>query len=68
MGVRNDLSGCPSPDSSEQLSPAEGAGKWQPYDPDAFDSMAVVNSECWNEGGHGSENTLSRGDLLPQVS
>lgn len=36
------------------------------YDPDAFDSMAVINAEEWNEGGP-DEGGLTRSDLLPQV-
>ena len=36
------------------------------YDTDAFDSMAVVNSEAWSEGGP-DEKKLTRSDLLPHV-
>ena len=36
------------------------------YDTDAFDSMALVNSEAWSEGGP-DEKKLTRSDLLPHV-
>ena len=36
------------------------------YDPEAFDSMAVVNSEAWTTGRPDGE-TLTRDDILPQV-
>ncbi len=36
------------------------------YDSDAFDSMAVVNTEEWNEG-EADEGGVTRADLLPQV-
>ena len=39
----------------------------QQYDPDAFDSMAVMNSEIWNLG-EGEDSQLSSADLLPNVS
>lgn len=39
----------------------------QEYDPDAFDSMAVMNSETWNMG-EGDERGLTLHDLLPNVS
>lgn len=41
-----------------------GVGKQ--YDPDAFDSMAVMNSEIWNLG-EGDEGELTPRDLLPNV-
>ncbi|CAI8021484.1 Ankyrin repeat domain-containing protein 49, partial [Geodia barretti] len=34
------------------------------YDPDAFDSTAVVNAEEWNRSGPDGE-TLTRADILP---
>lgn len=37
----------------------------QIYDPDVFDSMAVVNSEEWNKGGSDGEK-LTRAEILPQ--
>ena len=37
------------------------------YDPDAFDSTAVVNAEEWNKSGSDGE-TLTRADILPNVS
>ncbi len=37
------------------------------YDPDAFDSLMVVNAEEWNEG-QADEGGLTRDDLLPQVN
>lgn len=37
-----------------------------PYDPDAFDSMAVMNSELWNLG-EGDEGCVTSTDLLPNV-
>ena len=37
------------------------------YDSEAFDSMAVINSEVWKEEGP-DEGGLTRGDLAPQVS
>ena len=36
------------------------------YDTDAFDSMAVVNSEAWSES-RPDEKKLTRSDLLPHV-
>lgn len=36
------------------------------YDPDAFDSMAVMNSETWN-CGHQEEGRLTRDDIVPHV-
>jgi len=39
----------------------------QQYDPDAFDSMAAMNSEVWNVG-HNDGHTASVKDLLPNVS
>lgn len=36
------------------------------YDPDAFDSMAVVNAEQWNKSGPDGEK-LTRADILPHV-
>ena len=36
------------------------------YDPDAFDSMAVINAEQWNTGGVDGPK-LTRADILPQV-
>jgi len=36
------------------------------YDSEAFDSMALVNSEAWCEGG-ADEGGLTKSDLLPQV-
>ena len=36
------------------------------YDPDAFDSMAVINAEQWNTGGADGPK-LTRADILPQV-
>lgn len=38
------------------------------YDPDVFDSMAVVNSELWNEGEEEEETGTTLSDLLPHVS
>ncbi len=38
----------------------------QQYDPDAFDSMAVMNSEIWNLGD-GEESVISATELLPNV-
>ena len=38
-----------------------------PFDSDAFDSMAVMNSEMWNEGGS-DQVALSRDDILSVVS
>ena len=37
------------------------------YDPDAFDSMAVMNSEIWNFGEARGEGGLTPMDLLPNV-
>lgn len=37
------------------------------YDPEAFDSTAVVNSEAWTEEGP-DEGDLTRSDLIPHVS
>ena len=37
------------------------------YDPDVFDSMAVINSEMWNEGDE-DEADATLIDLLPHVS
>lgn len=36
------------------------------YDPDAFDSMAVMNSEIWNLAD-GDEGIFTPTDLLPNV-
>lgn len=41
--------------------------KVQQYDPDAFDSMAVMNSEVWNVGQNDGQSVSMR-DLLPKVS
>ena len=38
----------------------------QQYDSEAFDSMAVMNSEIWNLE-EGEESGLSAADLLPNV-
>lgn len=38
------------------------------YDPDVFDSMAVVNSELWNDGEEEEETGTTLSDLLPDVS
>lgn len=38
----------------------------QQYDSEAFDSMAVMNSEIWNLE-EGEESELSAADLLPNV-
>ena len=43
------------------------AAKDQGYDPDAFDSMAVVNAEQWNKSGPDGEQ-LTRADILPHVN
>ena len=37
-----------------------------PFDSDAFDSMAVMNSEMWNEG-ESDQSGLSREDILTVV-
>lgn len=37
------------------------------YDPEAFDSMAVINSEMWTEEGP-DEGGLTSSDLIPHVS
>ena len=39
----------------------------QQYDSEAFDSMAVMNSEIWNMEG-ADESGLSATDLLPNAS
>ncbi len=40
----------------------------QMYDTDAFDSMAVMNSEIWNLGeGETDDRKLTSTDLLPNV-
>ena len=38
----------------------------QQYDPDAFDSMAVINSEVWNDG-HQEGKIPSVDEILPKV-
>ena len=44
----------------------QSSGLKATYDPDAFDSMAVMNSEIWNLGG-GEEGGVTSKDLLPNV-
>ena len=60
--------GPPTPPCTH-TSPSTGQQQVQlapQYDTDAFDSMAVVNSEAWSESGH-DEKRLTRSDLLPHV-
>ncbi len=37
------------------------------YDSDMFDSMAVINSELWNNGDEEEETGTTLSDLLPDV-
>jgi len=60
--------GLPTP-SCTHTPPSTGHQQVQlapQYDTDAFDSMAVVNSEAWSES-EPDEKRLTRSDLLPHV-